>query len=202
MSDEMRLEPEKPRGAMHGKGPAPAKAPSAPAPRRDFLTKSAAVVTGGAIVACPVAAGVAVLIDPLKRAAGEARFLRVASLASLPDDGVPRQFPVISEFRDDAWTRYTHEPIGAVFLRRDAGSAEVKAWSAICTHAGCFVPYNAEAKQFQCPCHTGVFDKDGKTVSGPPPRDMDSLECEVRDGEVYVKYQDYYAGIADKKAKI
>jgi len=41
--------------------------------------------------------------------------------------------------------------------------------SNICTHAGCAVNYNSSAKDFVCPCHGGVYDINGKVVSGPPP---------------------------------
>ncbi len=173
-----------------------------PEDRRDFLSKAAAVVTGGAITACPVAAGVAVLIDPLTRSAGEAQAIRVASLSAIPESGEPQQFPVIVEHRDDAWTRYRHEPIGSVFIRRIPGSKELHVFNASCTHAGCFVAFDESDSKFKCPCHVSVFAIDGAVLSGPPPRPMDTLEYEIRGDDVYVKFQDFYTGIGDKKAKV
>jgi cytochrome b6-f complex iron-sulfur subunit len=38
-----------------------------------------------------------------------------------------------------------------------------------CTHNGCTVGYNSSGSNFTCPCHGGVFDTNGKVVSGPPP---------------------------------
>jgi Rieske Fe-S protein len=39
-----------------------------------------------------------------------------------------------------------------------------------------------ERQQFFCPCHNGVYDKQGNVVSGPPPRPLDRYELKV-DGE-------------------
>ncbi len=41
-------------------------------------------------------------------------------------------------------------------------------FSSRCPHLGCQVHYEAGAGRYLCPCHQGVFDQDGKAVSGPP----------------------------------
>lgn len=188
----------KPGSTGHG-----ATAGKAPEPRRDFLSKAAAVGIGGVITACPVAAGVAVIADPLMRSKGEAPFLKVASLAAVPDDGVPRQFPVIVDRRDDAWTRFVNEPIGAVFLCRQKGWIDkVEAWNATCPHAGCFVTFKDTTKTYFCPCHNSAFNgTTGAVISGPPPRDLDTLECRIEEGDILVQFQDFYVGIHEKKVK-
>jgi cytochrome b6-f complex iron-sulfur subunit len=43
------------------------------------------------------------------------------------------------------------------------------AFSASCTHLGCLVKWDGAKKEFLCPCHAAVFDKQGGVVSGPPP---------------------------------
>jgi Rieske Fe-S protein len=43
----------------------------------------------------------------------------------------------------------------------------VAALSAVCTHLGCIVAYNADAQQLDCPCHQSQFALDG-TVLAPP----------------------------------
>jgi Rieske Fe-S protein len=40
---------------------------------------------------------------------------------------------------------------------------------------------------FYCPCHNGVFAKDGTVVSGPPPRPLDRFEVKIEDGILYVQ---------------
>lgn len=182
-------------------------APSPTEPRRGFLTKLGAIFTGGLVAVFPFMAGLVAVTDPLRRSKGQAREIRVATLDALPDDGVPRAFPVIAD-RQDAWTHYPPEPIGAVYLVRDPGQSTVRAMNATCPHAGCFVGYLAAEKYFRCPCHTSAFDREGRIlsdISRVPPRDMDQLECEVRDaggtGEIWVKFQNFQTGIKEKIAK-
>lgn len=63
---------------------------------------------------------------------------------------------------------------------------EVKAFSKICTHLGCEVQWNAEKKEFYCPCHEGYFDANGKNVSGPPPRPLDEYKVTKKDDYIFV----------------
>ena len=68
----------------------------------------------------------------------------------------------------------------------DAGG-EVRAFSAICTHLGCIVKWRPEMDHFFCPCHNGMFDREGRVVGGPPPRPLERYAVEVREGQVFVK---------------
>ena len=38
--------------------------------------------------------------------------------------------------------------------------------SATCTHLGCQVHWDGEAKKFKCPCHGGVYDANGAVLDG------------------------------------
>jgi menaquinol-cytochrome c reductase iron-sulfur subunit len=175
---------------------------SAGSDRRGFLTRFAAIACGGLATLPALVAGVWTTLDPLRRTAGAGSFLRVTDLSSVPDDGMPRRFPVISD-RVDAWTGFASEPIGAVYLRRTAGSDTVEAFTAICPHAGCFVQIDTTEKCFRCPCHNSRFALDGSIVPpSPSPRAMDTLECQVAaDGGVSVKWQTFRTGFAEKKAR-
>jgi cytochrome b6-f complex iron-sulfur subunit len=62
-----------------------------------------------------------------------------------------------------------------------------RAYSAICTHLGCIVGWDAGRKQIACPCHAGFFDLNGRVVSGPPPRPLPEHGVAVVNGEVLVK---------------
>ena len=123
---------------------------------------------------------------------------------ALPDDGVPRQFPVIAD-RQDAWNRFPNEAIGAVYLRRKPGSQDIEAFNATCPHAGCFVNFLADRDAYQCPCHDSAFDVDGHCKYGPSPRDLDALKTETRveqkQKSVWVRYEDFYSGKSEKKPK-
>ena len=41
---------------------------------------------------------------------------------------------------------------------------------------------------------------DGERTNDIPPRPMDSLDAEVRDGEIWVKFQKFRAGIHERQA--
>src|SRR5579864_6002522 len=97
---------------------------TAGATRRGIIATLIGLVVG----IFPFAAGVFTFANPLRKRKEEGdepgRLVRITTLAAVPDDGIPRQFPVIAD-RQDAWTRYPDEAIGAVYLRRQAGSKEV-----------------------------------------------------------------------------
>jgi Rieske Fe-S protein len=172
-------------------------------PRRNFLVEAAAVLFGGIVAVFPLAAGIVPFLDPLRRGSGGGQLIRIASLDAVPDDGIPRRFPVIADLTD-AWTNYGKEPIGAVYLVREKGAKDVRALNAICPHAGCMVAFEASKDLFQCPCHTSAFDVSGKRrldISRVPPRDMDTLDCQIKNGEVWVTFQNFQTGHAHKVAK-
>ena len=52
-------------------------------------------------------------------------------------------------------------------IRRAGGSP--LAFSLVCTHLGCRVHWQPKARTFLCPCHMGIFDEQGRVLSGPPP---------------------------------
>jgi menaquinol-cytochrome c reductase iron-sulfur subunit len=168
--------------------------------RRGFLKKLAANIISAVITLVPVAAGLGVLLDPARRKTQTGgQLVRVASLTALPDDGVPRKFAVVAS-RTDAWNRSPETVIGAVYLRREK-DAKPRAFNVVCPHAGCFVDYMAARDSYLCPCHNSTFALDGKIndPKSPSPRGLDELEVEVRnESEVWVKFQNYRAGVAQK----
>jgi cytochrome b6-f complex iron-sulfur subunit len=62
-----------------------------------------------------------------------------------------------------------------------------RAFSAICTHLGCIVGWDAQRRQIACPCHAGSFDLTGRPVGGPPPRPLPEHGVAVVNGDVLVK---------------
>ena len=147
----------------------------------------------------PIGAAIAVLLDPLRRQGGGPMVVRVTTFKSLPDDGVPRKFAIVAS-RVDAWNKSAATPIGAVYLRRLPGKP-VQALNVVCPHAGCFVDYVSGKGSYLCPCHNSTFGLDGKIndARSPSPRALDELAVEIRnDNEVWVTFQNYRAGVAER----
>ncbi|MBX3397077.1 MAG: Rieske (2Fe-2S) protein [Phycisphaerae bacterium] len=64
---------------------------------------------------------------------------------------------------------------------RNNPAAGFKALSSKCPHLGCRVHWDAGRGEFLCPCHNGVFDRNGVAVSGPPAKEKKNLSTfEVR----------------------
>lgn len=169
-------------------------------PRRGFMASLLAILAGGIAGLAPVAAGVAFFLDPiLRKKKGDAGgFLRAADLSELPVDGTPVRFTLRTDVID-AWTIYRDRVVGSVYLRRMPGD-QILAFNDTCPHLGCKVDYQAANAQFFCPCHQSAFDLEGNKKNETPPRDLDDLKVELRDGTVYVKYQNYRTAIPRQEA--
>ena len=105
-----------------------------------------------------------VLFPALSAQAGQVKL----ALAELPDGAVK---PIL----------YAGKP--AIVMRDKEG---VTAFSLICTHLGCTVQWREGKQEFYCPCHDGVFDRNGDVVSGPPPMPLEQLQAKIVGDEVVV----------------
>jgi Rieske Fe-S protein len=164
--------------------------------RRDFLKTTTCALLGSACVLGPVAAGVLVVVHPLSLK-GPPVEVKLATLDGLPVGSPPRLFQVVTD-RRDAWTQFPKQAIGAVFLVR-VSETDVVAFNASCPHLGCSVEYRDETKAFYCPCHDSTFARTGDVVGQSPSlRGLDTLAVEIRGKEVWVKFQNFEAGRAEK----
>ena len=82
-------------------------------------------------------------------------------------------------------------PVGdkpVIVVNSKAGG--LKAFSAICTHLGCIVSWDASRSSIHCPCHDGFFNPvTGAVVSGPPPKPLAAYEIVVKDNKVMIGKQ-------------
>src|SRR5207248_10556276 len=101
-----------------------------------------------------------VRFDPLRRKSATTNPVRITTLDALPNDGVPRKFPVVAT-RVDAWNKFNQEPIGAVYLLRTPDN-QLQAFNVVCPHAGCFVDYLPDRGHYLCPCHNSTFTVAGR----------------------------------------
>jgi cytochrome b6-f complex iron-sulfur subunit len=76
-------------------------------------------------------------------------------------------------------------PRGHFYLCRldDGGFLAV---SRKCTHLGCTVPWDEEARRFACPCHASVFDHTGAVIRSPAPRPLDIFPIRVENDVLFV----------------
>jgi cytochrome b6-f complex iron-sulfur subunit len=63
---------------------------------------------------------------------------------------------------------------------------QYRAFSAVCTHLNCTVQYRTDLREIWCACHNGLYDLEGRNVSGPPPRPLDALEVHVQGEDIVV----------------
>lgn len=72
----------------------------------------------------------------------------------------------------------------ALLIRTAEG--EYRAMSATCTHLSCTVQYRKDVQQIWCACHNGMYDLNGRNVSGPPPRPLEKYQVHVQGDEIHV----------------
>lgn len=116
-----------------------------------------------------------------------------------PVDSLPVGRPVdiaFQEMRSDAYIQgMAVRHLWAI--KRSA--SDVVVFSPICPHLGCRYDWDAADSLFKCPCHGSVFTVDGRVVSGPAPRPLDTLPAEIRQGVLYVEWEQFEVGIPQKR---
>jgi menaquinol-cytochrome c reductase iron-sulfur subunit len=166
--------------------------------RRGFLgfLTTALMTCLGIILAVPA---IGYIWSPLRKKAGEENagdgFSDAGPVGDLPVGKWQRVS--IEVVRQDGWEK-TRTGRGVYVRRSDEGSKDIRVLSPICPHLGCSISWQSESDQFMCPCHKAVFNTNGTLISGPPPREMDALESEIRGGRLWVRWQDFKIGVPDR----
>ena len=63
---------------------------------------------------------------------------------------------------------------------------QYRALAGTCTHLSCTVQYRGDLHQVWCACHNGMYDLNGRNLSGPPPRPLEAYDVHVRGDEIVV----------------
>lgn len=80
--------------------------------------------------------------------------------------------------------RYPGEGDSAILVRGEDG--RFFAYGQKCPHLACPVYFEVDRGRLECPCHEGGFELEtGHVLYGPPPRPLDVIELEMRDGELW-----------------
>ncbi len=82
-----------------------------------------------------------------------------------------------------AWSGLSSET--ASWLQRKS-EKEFVAFAINCTHLGCPVRWVDDAELFLCPCHGGVYNKDGSYAAGPPPHGLNKYPVRVKNNNVEI----------------
>jgi nitrite reductase/ring-hydroxylating ferredoxin subunit len=72
---------------------------------------------------------------------------------------------------------YAYLRFGAknVCLLQQTGAAPPRAFNLRCTHAGCTIAWQAQARKFVCPCHGAEFHADGSPAKLPAVEPLEEL---------------------------
>lgn len=144
-----------------------------------FLAGIFVMITGAGIVA-PLAG---MLLAPLFARSKE-NWLTLGALGDLVGGG-PTRF-TYRYIHLDGW--FAKTIIGTVYVIRDG--SRLAAISNICTHLGCGVRWDPDKNDFICPCHNGVFDRNGNVVSGPPPKPLNRFPTRVASGKIQIRVEE------------
>lgn len=83
-----------------------------------------------------------------------------------------------------AWAGVTAKT--GAWLRRDDETKFI-AFAVNCTHLGCPVRWEQDAGLFMCPCHGGVYYKDGSVAAGPPPKALVQYKVRVNGEKIEIQ---------------
>ena len=112
----------------------------------------------------------------------EERWLPGASLSGLAENApTPIALRVV---REDGYSQIIER---RVVLLVKTGESSVTALDPTCTHLGCRVSWDAEARELRCPCHGGVYDHLGQVKSGPPPAPLPKLSTKIDGDKVFIQ---------------
>jgi cytochrome b6-f complex iron-sulfur subunit len=112
--------------------------------------------------------------------------IRYLAPPKLPDMGSDAVLAAkVSELKAGAGKMFRFGSKPGLLVQTAAG--EYRAMSATCTHLGCTVQYRPDLKEIWCACHNGMYDLNGRNVSGPPPRPLEAFDVQVRGDEIFVR---------------
>ena len=146
----------------------PSEAQAAPLPRRRFVE----VLLGGGFLATAVAFLYPVL-----------RYLIPPKAADLGGDSVVAGR--VGELKPNSGKIFRFGNRPGLLIRTADG--QYRAMSATCTHLSCTVQYRDDLHEVWCACHNGMYDLNGRNISGPPPRPLENFEVQVSGEEIYVR---------------
>ncbi|MHB0964817.1 MAG: ubiquinol-cytochrome c reductase iron-sulfur subunit [Chloroflexi bacterium] len=149
--------------------------------RRKFLEK-VTVGIGGVLTALFGIPAAIFVVKPVLKKDESSGWMRLGSISKVTP-GTPTLFSLKVE-RETGWITDQDEIMVYVYTEDGRDYAVM---SNICTHLACRVRWIEERQEFFCPCHNGVYDKQGTVLAGPPPRPLDRYEFNIENDDIYIK---------------
>jgi Rieske Fe-S protein len=148
--------------------------------RRGFVGGVVAVV--GTIISAVVGLpAIGYLVSPALKKGGGDEWITLGPVSAI-QTGVPTPF-TFSVTREVAWRRAR---INRTVYAVTEDGQNITVFSDACTHLSCKVHWDEERGAFVCPCHDGIFDKQGNVVSGPPPRPLYHFETQIENDQLMI----------------
>jgi len=163
--------------------------------RRSFIgaVLGASAMVVGAIVGTPL---LRYVLYPVYAKSSKSEWADVGELGEFDKAGVPVS-KTISLVQRDGWREVVSSQ--SVYVNRLA-DGKLQVLSAICPHLGCSVAWQPSQGKFVCPCHGGQFSPEGRHLAGPPPRGLDSLKAQVKDGKLQVQFEYFRSNLPDQQS--
>jgi Rieske Fe-S protein len=148
--------------------------------RRGFVGGVVAVV--GTIISAVVGLpAIGYVVSPALKKGGGDEWITLGPVSAI-QTGVPTPF-TFSVTREVAWRRAR---INRTVYAVTEDGQNITVFSDACTHLSCKVHWDEERGAFVCPCHDGIFDKQGNVVSGPPPRPLYHFETQIENDQLMI----------------
>jgi Rieske Fe-S protein len=150
--------------------------------RRGLFTKLAILFNGlvGIALAVPI---VQFLLSAITRGRANA-YLAWVPLGPISD--FPEGQTRVATFRNPYVTPTDGKTADtACWVRRIEGD-QFQVFAINCMHLGCPVRWFPQSGLFMCPCHGGVYYRDGSRASGPPERALVEYPWKVEKGQIII----------------
>lgn len=150
-----------------------------PPTRRGFVY---AVIYGlGALIGAALAVPAALYLFLPTKSHDQQTWVEAGDLSGL-QPGIPQEM-TFRRVHGDGWKIYSEKDTAWVVKEIDG---KVLAFSPICTHLGCAYHWDAEKKDFLCPCHGSEFAIGGRVLAGPAPRPLDRFETKIENARLWL----------------
>jgi menaquinol-cytochrome c reductase iron-sulfur subunit len=146
--------------------------------RRSFL--ALATMAGGTAAAGVVAGPALLTLLTPAFASREPVWVRVAELDQFTVGTV--HHAIVEVPRDDRARSLRH--VGVYVLR--TADADATVFSRTCTDLGCPIAWDPGSGWFFCPCHGGIFARDGSPQAGPPKRPLYRYATRLENGVLLI----------------